>query len=332
LRSCTSLQCIVLYLCGINDEQVSAIVEAIRGHHMLKKLYLNGNNIGNVGCGAIATLLKDAKTNIHTLNLCGNIIGSSGATAIANSLAARNTTLQKLDLSHNSINNQRTVEESFCKVLCNTSNIASTYSSNHTLKSLNVSPNRNGDQLSSLLQMNNNTKKGHVAVKKILEYHPNIDMEPMFEWDAEEGEQNLKALPYVIGWVERAQKAVEDDVGDSEKVREITFKFNPEHHRTAIRDANEAQNKLIKSKSVLENNTRRVAELLRASAGPNSVPRDYTLPRPSGKLNNDIEQRKLSAILQFAKAMPLLFGGIASINIMDGSGKSYNKRKKTNGY
>jgi hypothetical protein len=33
---------------------------------------------------------------------------------------------------------------------------------------------------------------------------------PFFEWDAEEGEQNLKALPrpYLISWFERAEEAV----------------------------------------------------------------------------------------------------------------------------
>ena len=29
-------------------------------------------------------------------------------------------------------------------------------------------------------------------------------MEPMFEWDAEEGELSLKALPYDTSWFERA--------------------------------------------------------------------------------------------------------------------------------
>ena len=57
--------------------------------------------------------------------------------------------------------------------------------------------------------------KSYVAIKKILKYHPNIDMEPLFEWDTEEGERNLKALPYVINWFERAEEAVANDDGDS---------------------------------------------------------------------------------------------------------------------
>ena len=65
----------------------------------------------------------------------------------------------------------------------------------------------------SLLGMNRGTNnKSHVAMKKILRYHPNIDISPMFEWDSK-GEQTLKALPYVVAWFERAQEAVTSDEG-----------------------------------------------------------------------------------------------------------------------
>ena len=97
------------------------------------------------------------------------------------------------------------------------------------------------------------TNKSHVAIKKILKYHPNIDMGPLFEWGMEEeGEQNLKALPHVVNWFERA--------------------------RVAVADEEEEQ---------------------------------YNL-----------DGRKLNTIFQFAKVMPLLFGGIATINMND------NKRKR----
>ena len=62
-------------------------------------------------------------------------------------------------------------------------------------------------------------------------------MKPLFEWDAD-GEQTLKALPFVIDWFGRAEEAV---AGDQDR-------------------------------------------------------EDY-----------HVEEKKLSAIFQFAKAMPLLF-------------------------
>ena len=72
------------------------------------------------------------------------------------------------------------------------------------------------------------TNKSHVAIKKILKYHPNIDVESLFEWDAE-GEQTLKALPYVIDWFERTRVAIADDDEDQYNVdgRKLntTFQF-----------------------------------------------------------------------------------------------------------
>ncbi|MDB4430429.1 hypothetical protein N9140_00565, partial [bacterium] len=52
--------------------------------------------------------------------------------------------------------------------------------------------------------------------------HPNIDMEPLFEWNMEgEGEHDLKALPYVVAWFDRAQEAVaSDEGGDSYNINE----------------------------------------------------------------------------------------------------------------
>ena len=47
--------------------------------------------------------------------------------------------------------------------------------------------------------------KSQIAMKKILKYHPNFDMEPFFGWNMEEdGEQDLKALPYILDWFDRA--------------------------------------------------------------------------------------------------------------------------------
>ena len=75
---------------------------------------------------------------------------------------------------------------------------------------------RRGDKLASLLKMNKCTDKSYVAIEKIRKHHPNIDMEPLFEWNMEgECERDLKALPYIVAWFERAQEAVaEEEEGD----------------------------------------------------------------------------------------------------------------------
>ena len=90
-------------------------------------------------------------------------------------------------------------------------------------------------------------------MEKILQHHPNIDMEPLFDWDAEEGEENLKALPYVIDWFDKARAAVADDGA-----------------------------------------------------------------------SYNIDSRKLSAVFQFAKAMPLLF--VTASHIKKGANNKKRKR------
>jgi len=66
--------------------------------------------------------------------------------------------------------------------------------------------------------MNANPNKRYVAMKKILMFHSDkifIDMKPFFEWDGE-GEQNLKALPYVVAWLEDANAVADDDLAVAE--------------------------------------------------------------------------------------------------------------------
>ena len=102
----------------------------------------------------------------------------------------------------------RTVD-ALSRVLCNTSSINDIYTSNHTLEVLKLR--HSHVEIDLLLDLNNDTTKSHDAMKKILKHHPKIDMEPLFDWDAEEGEQNLKALPHVVAWFDKARVAVADD-------------------------------------------------------------------------------------------------------------------------
>ena len=132
--------------------------------------------------------------------------------------------------------------------------------SNHTLQTLDLGHHalnhENRQQLESLLAMNEDDNKSHIAIKKILKYHPNIDMDPMFEWGLDEdGERNLKALPYVIDWFRRAKEVVADEVDEN-----------------SSSDSNEDEDE-----------------------------------------SYNVAERKLSAIFQFAKAMPLLLEGITRL-------------------
>ena len=209
LRMCTNLQEVCLYNSNINDVQLSLFIEATRGHRSLEYLNLNGSRIGIAGCETFATLLRDPNCNLHTLNLSANSINIEGTTILANALL-NNTKLRILNLHGNPIN--QSLVNHFNKLLCNISSINSIYSSNHILENLGPSQLLRLDlKLTSLLKMNKGKNKSHVAIKKILLYHPNIDMEPLFEWNMEgEGERDLKALPYVVAWFKRAGEAVAD--------------------------------------------------------------------------------------------------------------------------
>ena len=207
LRGCTNLQEFMSFSCNITDEQLLPVIEAIRGLTSLVELNLYGNIIGNGGCETLATLLRDSNSNLHSLELGSNAIDNDGAIALTNSLS-NNTNLRELYLQSNPID--QSVVDIFARLFCNTTSISSTFSSNHTLERLVLWVPR-GDKLNSLLRMNENTNKSRVAIKKILKYHPSIDMEPFFEWNMEgDGERDLKALPYVVAWIERAQEAVAD--------------------------------------------------------------------------------------------------------------------------
>jgi len=261
LRSCSNLKSIKLYDCNITDSKLLPIVEAIRGHSSLEHIYFNDNIITNTGCEALATLLSHPNCNLQEIQISNNFIGNEGAIILARSLT-NNRHLRELDICNAAINSS--VEDVFCKVLCNTTSIGSTYMSNHTLFRLRLYTSDDdvpmlGQNVASLIRLNTKgskirnreTANKEVAMKKILEYHPNIDMEPLFDWDSED-ECTLKSLPYVIDWFDRAEEV--DEVG-----------------------------------------------------------------------NYSIKERKLSAIYQFARVMPLLFVPATAANT---KGKEAEKKRK----
>jgi len=205
LKYCNNLQKIRLTYCNITDDQLVPIIEAVRGRKLLEQLSFYGNSIGNAACEAIATtLLEDPNSNICSLDLRENNIGNVGATAIANGLV-NNTKLRslylKFDAEDNPMNN---VQDAFSRVLCNTSSVGNTYSSNHILSFLEIDMD---DRLYGLLELNEDTNKQHVAIIKILQNHPNIDMEPLF---GSGGEWSLRALPYIMDWYERVEEAARE--------------------------------------------------------------------------------------------------------------------------
>ena len=163
----------------------------------------------HAGCDTIATLLADPSCNLHTLRLIQDRISNEGMIVLVNSLV-NNTKLRKINLDRNPVSTPNEVEDTtISRLLCNASNINSIYASNHTFGALvfplgRWHPSR---RLQFLFTLNRSTNKKHVAIKKILKYHPNVNMEPLYNWDSD-GEWTLKALPYVVDWFDIAREVV----------------------------------------------------------------------------------------------------------------------------
>ena len=198
LKVCTNLRKITLYKCDITDERLLPIVEAMRGNCKLEKLSLRDNIIGPSGCEAIATLVQHPNSNLQRLDLSQNPLQY-----IRNNDGLMN--YKRIPFSE--------IKDIFSKSLCNNSSINDTYISNHTLDELVLPESESTGQqwngnLECMLELNSYYDKSHVAIMKILSCHPIIDMEPLFQWGSDD-ERNLKSLPYVLAWFERAQEAAD---------------------------------------------------------------------------------------------------------------------------
>ena len=226
LSTCPNLKIISLGQCNIDDDILNELVAGeFTGISQLSHLGLSDNDFGVSGCNAIVTLLQNPCFNLTYIDLGNNGINNEGATTLANALKG-NDKLKWLDLCGNPITESGWLSFS----------IALSHFSNHTLIELKTDTDL-PNTLSSLLQLNEGRDKEQVASQKVL---PQLDMEPFFEWNTEgEGERNLKALPYVVAWFDRA--------------------------------------------------------------------REYNQNNDNDGLANSIDARKLSAIYQFARALPLLF-------------------------
>jgi len=259
LQSCTNLTKLYLRRSNINDELLFTLVNAIRGNQSLEVLNLEVNTIGDAGCETLSTLITNPQLNLRALGINNNHISDDGAITILNAVEGNNR-LREISLFNRNPMDMNVVEDALSRLLCNTSSINSTYSSNHTVFPLELEFNIEGE-LKALIKMNTVTNKSHVAIRKILRYHPNIDMKPFFGWDAD-GDWTLKGLPYILAWFGKAREAV--TVNDEEGYE----------------------------------------------------------GDPDGKKEYNVEKRKLSAIYEFAKAMPLRFVTTSSIKTREKKRKS----------
>lgn len=180
---------------GIDDRGVGALLAGNLANSKLRLLDLSYNHITARGCRKLAAMLENPSSNLEDVYLHYNHLGDKGALLFANALA-RNRKPKVLDIWNNAITTDGWGV--FLKVLCDDSSVNKTFLSNHTLIDLGVYDGMH-DGVSSSLALNwSSDDKNQVAIKKILKHHRHLNMEPFFEWD-------LKILPLMISWLERAR-------------------------------------------------------------------------------------------------------------------------------
>lgn len=196
------------------------MVNAVRGHRALTKLGLGDNRIGRSGCTVLADLLQDPQCTLKTLDLYANQLDNDCILAIATSLA-NNTSLETLNIEENFGITNDNWWEAFSEVLCNSSSVYNTYSSNHTLSCISYNEDEYNEKLEYYLDLNGNSDKKEVATLKILRNHKHFDMKPFFASD-------LKFFPVVLSWFEAAKEYDECDECDydiNEMMLSVMYQF-----------------------------------------------------------------------------------------------------------
>eukprot|EP00579_Thalassiosira_antarctica_P013627 CAMPEP_0201938610 /NCGR_PEP_ID=MMETSP0903-20130614/41659_1 /ASSEMBLY_ACC=CAM_ASM_000552 /TAXON_ID=420261 /ORGANISM="Thalassiosira antarctica, Strain CCMP982" /LENGTH=652 /DNA_ID=CAMNT_0048479899 /DNA_START=124 /DNA_END=2079 /DNA_ORIENTATION=+ len=168
----TVLENLCLSSCGMNDETVSSIANALTNNCRLRELRLSSNNdVTAAGWEAFSTVLQNPNSALEKLDLQSNSINDGTMISTANSLV-KNNKLKELLLDGNyaiSANGWA----AFSRVLCNTSSIIATYHSNHILQKLCQEDMdiELPEDIRSLLVMNREYSKRQAARQKIIKTH-----------------------------------------------------------------------------------------------------------------------------------------------------------------
>jgi len=178
----------------ISDEGLKALVDGITNYSALKQLSLSRNHrISAAGLGYLSVYLESESCSLVVLSLYGVRIGDDGAAALADGLKS-NTSLKHLRFFIEDISITAVGWSAFSRLLCDTSSINNTYSSNHTLEVI-------GDySMDCFFHRNitlNRSHQQYAAMYKILLNHTDFQLQSFFQWD-------LKFLPLVADWFDKA--------------------------------------------------------------------------------------------------------------------------------
>ena len=188
----TELHTLHLKSAGIDDEGIAVLVPALINCVSIRNLDLSENPlITTRGWWALSSSLESPRCILEELHLTGCNVDDEALDIFADALSD-NCRLKSLTFNSNVITTEGWAAIS--QLLCDTSSINKTFSSNHTLQVLGFGlPN----SASSHLILNRNADKKLVAMTKILNNHRDFDMKPFFEWE-------FKVLPTILHWLDMA--------------------------------------------------------------------------------------------------------------------------------
>jgi hypothetical protein len=185
----------------IDDEGLQALVSGMMNCRSLKRLSLSHNqSITAAGLRSLFPLLQSESHYLEKLLLYGINVGDDGAIALAEGLRG-NKSLKELWLYPSTSGITAVGWSAFSKLLCDTSTINNTYLSNHTLTKIGDYGHDNEATprgIQRLLTTNTYRNRQWAAIYKILQSHPDLDMEPFIKL-------KMKSLPSVMSWFERVE-------------------------------------------------------------------------------------------------------------------------------
>jgi Ran GTPase-activating protein (RanGAP) involved in mRNA processing and transport len=216
---------------SICDDGLRALAAGLSRNSTLQELELSGiTAITAAGLRSLKQYFRSPLCALKTLFIQSINFGDEGAYALADALR-HNKSLQSLSFFGEMGGITSKGWEAFLKLLCDTSSPNSLYLSNHTLIELDEWWHYAGSVKKSItdwLRVNEfyqtrtlaaNFHTGLAAKAKILNFFPDLDMVPLFQWD-------LKFLPLVKTWFQTITSP-NDELLASIRNRELTaiYKF-----------------------------------------------------------------------------------------------------------
>ena len=211
LQNNSTLQYLDLSYCGITDQDIIALGNALMSNSTLQVLNVGTNrSITSMGWQAFSIYLQNHNSTFKNLKADDTDMNDESLMVLLNALA--NDTILKTLVAHPNDSISDIGWQALADFLCDKTSLESIYTSNHTLQQIYAGYYYNDDgpkdHLVSLLELNQNGNKHEVARQKLIRYYFSNDDGGIVKVE-DFVDMELEVLPYAIAWVGR------DDTGHS---------------------------------------------------------------------------------------------------------------------